>query len=936
MQFTDGKELEKTILSAPIGICVLHADTFVAEIVNDKFLEVAGKPYEAIFGKFYWDAFAEARPYYEAALTGVVETGEPFYANEVELMLVRHGEEETIFVTFVYAPVKNKSGKVSKVAVWVLENTRQVAERQKVEAARKVFQQERDRLKSIFMQAPTGICILNGPDLVYELVNPAYQQILPGRKLEDRPIFEALPELVDTPLQEMLLKVFHEGESLEMNERLIPVSEYEGGPTLDRYFSFSFQPRRDENNAIDGIVNIVFEVTGMIKVRQELQEAREQADQQKKVYETITSGTPDLMYVWDLDYRFTYANSALLTMWGKTWDNAIGKGLRENGYEDWHAEMHEREIDHVKATKQSVRGEVAFPHATLGRRIYDYILIPMLNDQGEVEAVAGTTRDVTERKNMEQALAQSSEELQAINEEMAATNEEMAATNEEQAASNEELAATNNQLALVNQQLLEARRKIEESEVALRLAIEAANFGTWFIHSETREFITDARLKELFGYYPEEDLSIEQALAQITDEYRGFVATKLENAIYHNGDYDVTYPVIGLHDNRLRWLRAIGNLKADPSGAFSAFTGMVMDITDQYLAVKNVERAEESLRLAIEAADSGTYSINTRTLEFFASRRLKELFGFRRDEDMPYEACMGQVREDYRSMAIKMVEAAVIKGERFELEYPVIGFHDGKQRWLRGIGTLQHNSNGVDSFFTGIMNDITEQKEDEQRKNDFIGMVSHELKTPLTSLTAIIQIANTKLKSSEDSFLAEAMEKANMQVKRMGNMINGFLNVSRLESAKLLIDKKKFNLDELIDDVVKETTFMVSSHVIRFEPGNHILINADRDKIGSVITNLISNAVKYSPKGKEVEVKCEIVGDNVQVSVKDEGIGLTSEDKEKVFDRYFRVESNHTRHISGFGIGLYLSTEIILRHDGKIWVESESGAGSTFYFSLPL
>jgi PAS domain S-box-containing protein len=936
MQFTNGKELEKTILNAPIGICILNADTFVAEIVNDKFLEVAGKPYETIFGQFYWDAFAEARPYYEAALAGVVETGEPFYANEVELMIIRHGQEEIIFVTFVYAPVKNKSGKVSKVAVWVLENTKQVAERQEVEAARKVFQQERDRLKDIFMQAPTGICILNGPELVYELVNPAYQQILPGRKLEGRPIFEALPELVGTPVQEMLLNVYREGEPCEMNELMIPVSEYEGGPTLDRYFSFSFQARRDENDAVDGIVNIVFEVTGMIKVQQELREAREQADKQKRVYETITSGTPDLMYVWDLDYRFTYANSALLSMWGKTWDTAVGKGLRENGYEDWHAEMHEREIDLVKATKRSVRGEVAFPHATLGKRIYDYILIPVLNEQGEVEAVAGTTRDVTERKNMEEALAQSTEELQAINEEMAATNEEMAATNEEQAASNEELTAINNQLALVNQQLLEARHKIEESETALRLSIEAANFGTWFIHSVTRDFIADARLKELFGYYPEEDLSIEQALAQVTDQYRGFVATKLENAIYHNGDFDVTYPVIGLHDSRLRWLRAIGNLKADPSGTFSAFTGVIMDITDQYLAVKNVERAEESLRLAIEAADSGTYSINTRTFEFFASPRLKELFGFKRDEEMSYEACMAQIREDYRPVAFKMIDATVNRGDRFDLEYPVVGFHDGKQRWLRGIGTVQHDSNGGDSFFTGIINDITEQKEDEQRKNDFIGMVSHELKTPLTSLTAIIQIANTKLKSSQDSFLAEAMEKANIQVKRMSTMINGFLNVSRLESAKLLIDKKKFSLDELIEEVVKETAFTVSSHVMRFEPCNNILVNADRDKIGSVITNLISNAVKYSPKGKVVEVKCEVVGNDVQVSVKDEGIGLTSQDKERVFDRYFRVESNHTRHISGFGIGLYLSTEIILRHDGKIWVESESGAGATFYFSLPL
>ena len=142
------------MLNAPIGICILDAGTLTAEIVNDKFLEVAGKPYEAIFGQFYWDAFAEARVYYEAALSGVVQTGEAYYADEVELMLVRHGKEEMIFVTFVYSPVKDDAGRVTKVAVWVLENTLQVAERQKVEAARAAIQQERDRLKRFFMQAP--------------------------------------------------------------------------------------------------------------------------------------------------------------------------------------------------------------------------------------------------------------------------------------------------------------------------------------------------------------------------------------------------------------------------------------------------------------------------------------------------------------------------------------------------------------------------------------------------------------------------------------------------------------------------------------------------------------------------------------------------------------------------------------------------------------
>ncbi|MGY1488619.1 hybrid sensor histidine kinase/response regulator [Methylobacillus pratensis] len=125
------------------------------------------------------------------------------------------------------------------------------------------------------------------------------------------------------------------------------------------------------------------------------------SDRRTRLYETFLNNTPDLAYVFDLQYRFIYANSVLLQMWGKTWDEAIGKTFLELGYEPWHAEMHNREIDQVVATKQPIRGEVPF-NGTFGRRIYDYIFVPVFGPNGEVEAVAGPTRDTTERKQMEE------------------------------------------------------------------------------------------------------------------------------------------------------------------------------------------------------------------------------------------------------------------------------------------------------------------------------------------------------------------------------------------------------------------------------------------------------------------------------------------------------------------------------------------------------
>ncbi|MCK7555856.1 PAS domain-containing protein [Chitinophaga sedimenti] len=126
--------------------------------------------------------------------------------------------------------------------------------------------------------------------------------------------------------------------------------------------------------------------------------AEEDAASRKSMLEAITGATPDLVYVFDLDYTFSYANKALLTMWGLSWEESMGKRLLEVGYEPWHAEMHEREIDEVVRTKKMIRGEVSFPHAELGRRIYDYIFAPVFDAEGNVTMIAGTTRDISDLK----------------------------------------------------------------------------------------------------------------------------------------------------------------------------------------------------------------------------------------------------------------------------------------------------------------------------------------------------------------------------------------------------------------------------------------------------------------------------------------------------------------------------------------------------------
>lgn len=173
-------------------------------------------------------------------------------------------------------------------------------------------------------------------------------------------------------------------------------------------------PIFDDHGQIFEWFGTASDITAKKQVEDELKATKEELTASKRLYEAIVGSTPDLIYVFDLNYRFIYANKALLNMWGKTYEESMGRHLLELGYEPWHAEMHEREIDKVRETRLPIRGEVSFPHATLGRRMYDYIFAPVFDEYGQVTAVAGTTRDISDLKLAEDALKQSEEQFRTL------------------------------------------------------------------------------------------------------------------------------------------------------------------------------------------------------------------------------------------------------------------------------------------------------------------------------------------------------------------------------------------------------------------------------------------------------------------------------------------------------------------------------------------
>ena len=359
------------------------------------------------------------------------------------------------------------------------------------------------------------------------------------------------------------------------------------------------------------------------------------------------------------------------------------------------------------------------------------------------------------------------------------------------------------------------------------------------------------------------------------------------------------------------------------------------DITAEVKAKEAAQESEHRLLLAAEATGIAFWELSLSDNAFSYSQQMAEIFGHPPGTAITLDHVRAQVHpDDMENIVIKAFQKALIEGSYF---YEVrIYWPDRSLHWIRTKGTVQYNKNKEPVRMLGTIVDITESKRDEIRKNDFIAMASHELKTPLTSLKAYLQLMETKLSGTTDPFVKTAVVKSGNQVNKMTALIHGFLDLSRIEPGKLKLTRTIFDMNSLIEEVLTESRILSNTHSIRFEPCSELNINADRAKIGQVISNLVNNAIKYSPRGSYVILQCEVKEDNVVVSVTDEGSGIKPKDQEKIFQRFYRAEEDQYRNISGFGIGLYLSSEIIQRHQGKIWVKSSEGVGSTFYFSLPV
>lgn len=308
--------------------------------------------------------------------------------------------------------------------------------------------------------------------------------------------------------------------------------------------------------------------------------------------------------------------------------------------------------------------------------------------------------------------------------------------------------------------------------------------------------------------------------------------------------------------------------------------------------------------------------------------------------DIPIANALGSkwataMHPDDLNATLKKWQKSLETGNPYEVEFRLKDKFGTYRWWLVRAVALTDDWGHIAKWY-GTNTDITEQKELERQKDNFLGVASHELKTPVTSIKAYAQVLEVMLKRSGDEKNAALMTKMDKQINRLTSLIGDLLDVTKINSGRLQLAIEPFDFNQLMEDITEDMQLTAEKHQIKKEFQYKRMVTGDRERISQVIINLLSNAIKYSPDANQIIVYTEDHGKEVQLCVQDFGIGLSRDKQDHVFEQFYRVSGTKEHTFPGLGLGLYISSEIVKQLGGRIWVNSVAGKGSTFCFAIPV
>jgi PAS domain S-box-containing protein len=822
------------------------------------------------------------------------------------------------------------------------------------------------QFRHILNFSPVATAVHIGEEATIEFANDAMQAIWGrGSEVMGKGLVEAMPELKGQPFLEMFAQVWREGTVISGKDT--PAELLVNGLLSTFYFDFEYRAVKDETGRVIAVLHTATDVTERYLNRKKLEEAiqikeilsREQSlneelattneelaatieelnatneelyTSQEKLsvmnqeleslveyrvktfreseerFRSMADHTDVLISVSDQFGRRTYFNKAWSELTGRT-----ANELFERGYYDLIHDL-DREMfihAHIVAFKE----RVSYTHELriLGSdKSYRWLLkkgTPRFLDDGTFVGYISSSVDITGEKRDELRLQQMNFDLAASNEELSSLNEELAATIEELASANDELQLTENRF----------RNLIKQAPVAIcvirapDLIVTDVNDGYLTLVGKSAE--------QFKGH------TIWEAISEVADAYAPILLRVIETGVaFHATEHELMLLRNGVTE--AVYVDFVYEPVRDAGGRVISLMIVGNDVTDKVLARRRIEHVEESSRLAIEAAEIGTYEYQYADQSLTSSARFNEIFG------LTGNVSRQQILASYHPLDAGLSDQAhAIAKETGKLFYETRLLHpDGSTRWVRIQGNVHYEKGGELKKLLGTVIDITDFKQLQQQKDDFISIASHELKTPITTLKASLQLLE-RMKANPTEKFPKLIEQCSRSMDKITELVEDLLNVTKIKEGHIVLNKRDFRVDHIIEECYSQTMHQ-GSHQLVVEGSLDIRINADENRIEQVLINFINNAIKYAPESKILYLTIEKLAGSVKFALRDTGAGIPADKLPHLFDRYFRADQSGAQ-VSGLGLGLYICSDIIKRHGGEIGVDSMVGKGTTFWFTIP-
>ena len=670
---------------------------------------------------------------------------------------------------------------------------------------------------------------------------------------------------------------------------------------------------------IDDLIERQREMTELVAKNQRLEQEvsgriKALSDSESSLRSLVMTAHYPLMILRGREWIIEIANQPLVNLWDKTIEGVTGHPLMTilPEIEDQPFPGYLRQV-YDTGVGFGDEEQVFYYNSPTGpaTKYVSYYYDPLRNEEGEVCGIIVAADDITEKVLSRQLLEKSYEEQQALNEEFASLNEELATTIEELSSSHDELAHSEERFRSLIRQAPVGICTIRASD----LMVQEINDSYLELVGKRREEMENKTIWEAVaeaaeGYAPVMQSVIDTGIAFVAKEH---LLVLVRNGVPENVYVDFVYePVI------------------NSMGVVTTIMVVGIEITDKVIARQSIEDVEERNRLAVQAAQIGTFDYSYADDLMISSDRCKEIFGLEH----------GQSRQSFLDVMhpedLHLSNKAHLEAqETGKMNYEArIILPNGGLRWIRIQANAYLDGDGKPVRLLGTVVDFTNQKILQQQKDDFLSIASHELKTPLTSLKASLQLLDRIKNNPVSPMLPKLIEQSGRSMSKINELVDDLLNVSRMNEGQVQLSKKKFTLFHMLNESCHDIR-IAEDYKLVFEGDDQLEVLADEQRIDQVVVNFVNNAVKYAPNSKVIVLGVAKEGDYAKVSVRDNGPGIPEDKLPNIFDRYYRAEDTDF-HISGLGLGLYISADIIKRHGGEIGVTSELGVGSTFWFTLPI